>query len=113
MAFFKIILYKNREEHLPEIADEFIRQYRQRKDISTITLTTATAVSDDTLASIKAKLVDSTATGSNIEMQTKVDPEIMGGFVLEFEDKRYDASIAHKLEQLRKQFTKNEYVNAF
>lgn len=110
MAFLNIILNKKRETHLPEITEEFIKQYRKLKDVSTVKLITATPVGDATLEGIKDKLTASASTGSNIELVTAVDPAILGGFVLEFDDKRYDASIAHKLEKLRKEFTKNEFV---
>ncbi len=110
MAFLNIILNKNRETHLPEIADEFISQYRRLKEIATVKLITATPIGDDTLENIKGKLTASGAMSKNIELVTAVDSSIVGGFVLEFDDKRYDASVAHKLEKLRKEFTKNEFV---
>ena len=113
MAFFTIILNKKREAHLPEIANSFIAQYRNIKEISTVKLVTATPIGEATLAGIKDKLLASKATSANIEISTSVDPSILGGFVLEFDNQRYDASIAHKLEQLKKEFTKNEYVKSF
>ena len=76
-------------------------------------LVTATPIGEATLAGIKDKLLASKATSANIEITTSVDPSILGGFVLEFDNQRYDASIAHKLEQLKKEFTKNEYVKSF
>lgn len=113
MAFFNIILNKKRESFLPEIADEFINQYRKIKEISTVTLVTAAPISDDTLTGIKEKLLSSTATSKHIEIVSSVDPSILGGFVLEFDNQRYDASVVHKLEQLKKEFTKNDFVKSF
>ncbi|MEM9822015.1 MAG: ATP synthase F1 subunit delta [Bacteroidota bacterium] len=113
MAFFNIILNKKRESFLIGIADEFIRQYRSLKEISTVKLVTATPIGESTLAGIKEKLLASTATGRHVEIVSSVDPSIIGGFVLEFDSQRYDASVAHKLETLKKEFTKNDFVKSF
>jgi len=109
-AFFKIILNKGRETYLPEIADEFIVQYKKLKHISSVKLTTATALSAETVSKIKQKLVGSDATDDHVELETAVDPDLLGGFVLQFGDRLYDASVAHKLEQLKKEFSKNDFV---
>jgi F-type H+-transporting ATPase subunit delta len=104
--FFKIILRKGREAYLPNIADAFIEQYRVIKSVSSVKLTSATALSESALASIKAALAKNGALAGNIEFQTSVDASLIGGFRLEFGDKLYDASVAHKLEQLKKEFSK-------
>ena len=45
--FFEIVLRKGREAALPSIADAFIEQYRNMKNVSSVTLTSATALSAD------------------------------------------------------------------
>jgi len=112
-AFLKIILTKGREAYLPEIADEFINQYKEIKHISTVKLITAAPLGAETVSRIKQKLVASTATEAHVELITKVDPDILGGFVIEFDDKLYDSSVMHNLELLRKEFANNEYVKNF
>ena len=112
-AFFRIILNKGRESVLPEIANAFVDQYKAIKHISTVKLTTATKLSDDTIERIKAQLTSSAATDSNIDLVTETNPDILGGFVIEFDDKLYDASVSHKLDQLRKEFSNNQYVKNF
>lgn len=102
--FFDILLRKGREAYLPEIAEEFIRQYRDHKHISIVEITSAQPLDDASLQSIKAKLIASKQTQSDIQFKTKVDPELIGGFVISFDDKLYDASIRHQLQSLRKQF---------
>ena len=107
-AFLKIVLNKSREMYLPEIADEFIAQYKKMKHISSVTLVTATALGAETVSKIKQKLVASEATDDHVDLLTEVNPDILGGFVLDFGDRLYDASVAHKLEQLKKEFAKND-----
>ncbi len=110
MAFVNIITKKGREAYLPEINEEFIAQHRALNRISKIRVTTAEKMSDSDLASIKAKLQASTVTLDNLEIETKIDPSIIGGFVIEIGDKLYDASVSHKLDELKKQFSSNDYV---
>jgi F-type H+-transporting ATPase subunit delta len=112
-AFIKIILTKGRETYLPEIADEFVNQYKVIKQISTVKLTTAAPLGAETVSRIKQKLVASSETDAHVELITKVNPDIIGGFVIEFDDKLYDSSVTHKMELLRKEFAKNEFVKNF
>ena len=101
MSFFNLIVKKGRESYLPEIADNFIEQYRKARSISSVKLTSAAPLSDQNIEAIKKQLADSGVTHKNIEMDIKVDPSLIGGFVLEFDDRLYDASIVHKLSQLK------------
>lgn len=105
-AFFEIMTRKGREYHLPEIVDAFIEQYKEYKQISTVSIKTAVALSDDALAKIREKLAASPDVHKNLELEVSVDPSLLGGFTLQFEGKQYDASIATKLKDLRKQFSK-------
>lgn len=109
-AFFEIIINKGREPELAGIANAFVEQYKSIKNIASVTLTTASKISDEMVASIKGKLEKSGAISGNVELETKIDADIIGGFVLEFEDKLYDASVANQLNQLKKEFSKNAYI---
>lgn len=111
-AFLSIVLNKGREKQLPEIAAEFLEQYKRMKHISTVKLITATTLSAETVSKIKQRLVASEATDDHVELEVEVDPNILGGFVLDFGDRLYDASVAHQLEALKKEFTKSDYINA-
>ncbi len=112
MAFLNIIVNKGREQYLPEIASEFVKQYRKMKGISSVRLITASPVSEEYLSAIKAKLMESEETDQSVEITTEIDPDLIGGFVIEFEDKVYNASIAHKIEEIKKDFTgRNIYVS--
>ena len=106
-AFMGIILTKGRESYLPEIADEFVNQYKTIKHITTVKVTSAAPLSAETVSKIKQKLVASKVTDDHVELEMKTDPKILGGFVIEFDDMLYDASVAHNLELLRKEFTQN------
>jgi F-type H+-transporting ATPase subunit delta len=113
MAFFDIIIKKGREMYLPEIAADFVSQYKALNKISTVTITTAEALSDSAKNEITAKLLSSNITMEKLDIRTKVNPDIIGGFVIEVEDRLYDASVAHKLDQLKKEFNVNQFVKSF
>jgi F-type H+-transporting ATPase subunit delta len=107
MAFLDIILRKGREFYLADIADAFLDQYRVIKQISKITLTTAVQLSEERLEEIKQQVRG--VTTPNIEVEQIIDPKIMGGFILAFGDRLYDASVSHKLEQMRKGLLRSSF----
>ena len=111
MAFLKILLKKGRESLLTDIGDEFLVLYKKIKHISSVKLTTATELSKEAVEAIRKKLAASSATDDKVELQTLVDPGLIGGFVVEFEDKLYDASVAHKLNLLKSEFKDNLYIS--
>lgn len=111
MAFLKILVDKGRENYLPEIGKEFMDQYRKINHISVVTVKTATKLSEDQMKEIKAKLVASTVTDQKVKLITEVDPDLIGGFVVEFDDRLYDASVKHQLRKLKKEFEGNLYVS--
>ncbi len=113
MSYLTLLVNKGREQYLPEIAAEFATQYKVLQHITSVKVITAVPVSDALLNELKSRLLASGVTNENLEIETKVDPDLIGGFVLEFDNKRYDASIANKLAELKSEFTKNLYVKEF
>lgn len=107
-AFLKLIIVKAREQALPEIINEFINQYDQLKDIHTVSLTTAVEISENLKQEIIQK-VQAETHFKQVKLQTKVQPKLIGGFVLNYDNKLVDASILRDLKDIRKQFEKNLY----
>lgn len=113
LAYLNLLVQKGREMYIPEIAAELEAQYSAIKHITKVRLTTATPMDEKALADLKHKLITSGAMSENVDVETKVDASLIGGFVLEFNNKRYDASVAHKLDTLKAEFKKNFYVKEF
>jgi F-type H+-transporting ATPase subunit delta len=109
MAFVNICITKGREGILPEIATEALEEYKKMQSITTVKVTTATPLSTEGLEAIRAKLVGSSATANNVNIETAVNPDLIGGYVVEFGDRLYDASVASKLAALKKEFSGNLY----
>ena len=108
-AFIKLLLHKERESYLPEIAPAFVDQYKTYMGIQTVKLTTAVAVDEDIRKAILEK-VRGGQNGHRIELDTAVREELIGGFILEIGDRMVDASIAHELNNIRKQFQNNDFI---
>lgn len=113
MAYLTLLVNKNREGYLPEIAAEFVAQYKAMQGITSVKVISAEPLSDAVVADLKARMLASGVTNSNLDIETSVDSDIIGGFVLEFDNKRYDASVVSKLASLKSEFTKNLYIKEF
>lgn len=109
-SFTVLLVKKGRETDLPEMAIAFIEQYNTLKGIHQVTLTTAVDVSDDVKKSIEQK-VKAESQFTSVELTTKTDESIIGGFVLEFNNNLLDASIARDLKDIKKQFLNNEFIS--
>jgi F-type H+-transporting ATPase subunit delta len=103
MQFIGMLTNKNREGFLSDMMQAFQDLYRDKNRIVKVRVISATPLTEAALAEIRAK-VGAELSGTTIEIETSVDQALIGGFVLEFGDKRYDASIANQLNGLRKSF---------
>jgi F-type H+-transporting ATPase subunit delta len=112
MSFFDIITRKNREPLLPSIAREIHTQYNEYKGISKATVTSATPLDANLRAEFET-LVKKYSDLKQVELIEKVDPSMIGGFVLKVGDRQIDASISNKLKALKVKFSQNPYIKEF
>lgn len=110
MSYLQLLVNKGREGYIADITTAFIHQYKVLKHITAIKVTTAVPLSEALNEQLRKQILASGVTSENLEIDVQVDPSLVGGFVLEFDNKRYDASVVHKLDQLRAQFSKNLYI---
>jgi F-type H+-transporting ATPase subunit delta len=108
-SFIHLLIAKGRESYLPEIITAFINQYKEHKKIYTIKLTAATTL-DENLKNTIIEQIKKTSDMQNIELETVVDEDLIGGFILEAGDKFIDASIAHELKQISREFENNDFI---
>jgi F-type H+-transporting ATPase subunit delta len=109
-TFIKLLCSKNRESNLPEIINSFIEQFNKIKGIHKVKLTTATPVSDQ-IKNLFVQKIQGASSLKKIELETAVNENIIGGFVLEMEGRLIDASILRDLNDVKKQFANNDYVH--
>lgn len=108
LAFFEIICRKNRASDLPEIASEFHHQWQVYHSIQEADVTTTFPL-DERLRDQFKKIVLEISGMKEVVLNEKVDPQLIGGFVLKVNDRQLDASISSKLKMLRTQFSLNHY----
>lgn len=109
MAILDLVTAKNREPILPEIASEFHNAYNAYKGIGKAYLATTVAPDKELMKALEA-LSKTLANKKTVEMQTSVNPDLIGGFVLNVGDRQIDASIRSKLRTLKLKFEENYFV---
>lgn len=105
-----VMIEHKREAYMSDFCREFHLMYNKRNKVSSAQLITAVPMSEavvqDLLAVFKAKgLLE-----QQVELVEKVDPSIIGGFILEFDGQVYNSSLLNKLETMKKQFSENLYT---
>lgn len=111
LAFVKLIVGKGREGALPDIANEFINQYKIFKGITTASVVTAVSLPNSTKDAI-IKLIED-ATKKKVELIDKVDVDMIGGYIIKVGDRQFDTSIRRKLDELKREFSKNIYLKDY
>ena len=102
--FIQLVLREDRENTLQFMAASYITLYRKQKNIIRGKLITATAVDASTEDKMR-KMVEQRTKGT-VEFKTEVNPELIGGFILEYDTYRMDASVKTKLNNILTQLKK-------
>ena len=97
-TFIKLVLKEDRERVMQFIANSYVTLYRQQKNVIRGRLITATAVTPATEQKMR-QMVESKTNGT-VEFETEVNPDIIGGFILEYDTYRMDASVKSKLNSI-------------
>ena len=101
--FVRLLAEKGRAAELGEIADELDTLVAKEERILDVELTTAHELSDDEFKSILDQI--ESASGRKVQAERKVDPDLIGGIVLQAGSMRLDASVRGRLERLRQDLT--------
>ena len=97
-AFVALVLREDRESMIQFMANSYVTLYRKQKNIIRGKLTTAVAVSPQMEQKMR-QMVESKTQGT-VEFETEVNPDIIGGFILEYDTFRMDASVKSKLNNI-------------
>ena len=102
--FLLLVTEKGRAHQLEDIVDEFETLVAREEGILDVELTTAYELSDEEAQNILGRIEG--VSGRKLRATRKVDPTVIGGFVLQAGSHRVDASVRSRLEVLRRQLTK-------
>ena len=97
-SFIQLVLREDRENVMQFMANSYITLYRKQKNVIRGKLTTAARVSFQTEQKMR-QMVESKTQGT-VEFETEVNPDIIGGFILEYDTYRMDASVKTKLNNI-------------
>jgi F-type H+-transporting ATPase subunit delta len=103
IGFINLMISKGRGEVIKSTAGEFINLYNTKQNIVKAYVTSATPLSEANKQQLIAEV--QAATGSSVILHAKVDPALIGGFVLTVGDRQVDTSLAHDLKKLKKEFS--------
>ena len=103
-SFIALVLKEDRENVIQFMANSYITLYRKQKNVIRGKLTTAARVSAETEQKMR-QMVESKTQGT-VEFETEVDPDIIGGFILEYDTFRMDASVKSRLNTILTQLKK-------
>lgn len=96
-----LMLRRGRIEQLPRLAAEFRRLDNARQGITLATATSALPLHPDEARELTGQLEK--LTGGRIELETNVDPSLLGGLLVRVGDRLIDGSVRSRLERLRNQ----------
>jgi F-type H+-transporting ATPase subunit delta len=99
--FLLVLADKGRAGQLEEIGREFERLMAEHEGIVHAELTTAVELSDDEASKLLRQIEE--ASGRKVEASRTVDPDLIGGIVLQVGSHRLDASVRGRLERLRRE----------
>ena len=99
--FLKLLVEKHRMPALFRIRSNFDKLWREENKVLPVQITSAIELDESTVSSIGDRIGE--RTGRTVELRSAVDPDILGGLVLQVGNNVLDASIRNRLENLRKQ----------
>jgi F-type H+-transporting ATPase subunit delta len=101
--FLLLVAEKGRSHELPAIVREFEALVAREEGILDVELTTAVELTDEEARQILERIEG--VSDRKLRANRKVDPELIGGFVLQAGSHRVDASVRARLQTLRRQLT--------
>ena len=99
LNFLKILTERGYMRHFCDCCDAYAEHNNADNGILRVTAVTAVAMSD----AQKAKLTDKLhqLTGKEIQLLGRIDPAILGGIRLDYDGRRLEDTVAHRLDTIR------------
>jgi F-type H+-transporting ATPase subunit delta len=101
--FVKLIAEKGRADELADMVEELDALVAAEQRVLDVELTTAKELTDEEFGRILGRIEQ--ASGRKVQAERKVDPDLIGGIVLQAGSMRLDASVRGRLERLRHELT--------
>ena len=98
-----LLIHNKRVSLLADVAISFVDLYNKYNNIKEATVITASPINSDLQFQILSKINVSDI--KSIRITNEVDPEIIGGFIVRYDGKQYNASIKQNINNLKKELT--------
>ena len=99
LNFLKILTEKNYIRHFSSCCDAYTDLYNQDNGILVVTAVTAVALQEHQKEKLTRKL--NQITGKQISLRCRIDPTVYGGVRLDYDGKRLDDTVSHRLDAIR------------
>ena len=109
--FIQLIAKHKRENLIGLISDEYLSLYNEDHNIIIANITTAVKL-DNELRKRLIQIVEK-QTEKTVILKESVDTSLIGGFLLNVNNKEFDTSLSKGLKKLRKEFNVNVYQKGF
>jgi F-type H+-transporting ATPase subunit delta len=100
LTFMLVLVRKRREKYIPEIVRAVEARIKEYKNILTVQFRSVVAPDQETRKMVIGIMKN--YSGADIELAEEVDASLIGGFVLSWSDKQYDASIRRQIERMKR-----------
>ncbi|MGV8945172.1 MAG: ATP synthase F1 subunit delta [Lutibacter sp.] len=107
IALINLLIENKRLPILGEVAKKYSVIYDSLKGIEVAKVTTAIPLTEELNQQILNKVIE--LTGKKATIESIINPDIIGGFILRIGDIQYDASVANKLQALKRQFENESF----
>jgi F-type H+-transporting ATPase subunit delta len=103
--FLLLCVRNNRAEYLQKISLAYVDLYREAHEIAHVVITTAVQIPEAEINAI-IDIVKKRLGAMSLEIEEKIDPELIGGFVVTIDGLVLDASVKRELNELQLQLQK-------
>ena len=99
LNFLKILTEKGYMRHFSDCVKAYRELFNQDNGILPVTAVTAVPMTEKQVQALTMKL--QSITGKRIELMRKLDPNVLGGMRLDYDGKRVDDTVAHRMDAVR------------
>jgi len=111
LSFLELVVRKHREAESGGMAESYVELYERQQGTVRVRVTSAKPLDAANQEVLEKRL--RTTLGDGVAFAYSQDPDLLGGYVIQSGDLRVDASLRRDLQQLRRQFSDNPYLQKF
>ena len=107
MKFLALVIDKNRESYILDIARNFEVQYRKEHNIKEVIVTTQHTLNKDSADKISKIVAESF--DSKVEIKNVQNDDMIGGVVIRIDNQQLDLSVKTQLQEINRSLKKKSY----